>query len=71
MTLTGDVVGCAPIAAGPSGRARWRKESAAAMLDFTVLRFISQSSASDSKAFLLDVVYQEIEALVSGVGNMK
>jgi len=41
------------------------------MLDFTVLRFISQSSASDSKAFLLDVVYQEIEALVSGVGNMK
>ena len=27
MTFRGDVAGCAPTAAGPSGLARWRKES--------------------------------------------
>ena len=31
-TLSGAVEDCAPTGAGPSGRARWRKESVSAML---------------------------------------
>jgi hypothetical protein len=32
-TFSGAVDGCAPMGAGPSGRARWRKESLSDMLE--------------------------------------
>jgi hypothetical protein len=32
-TLKGAVEGCAPMGAGPSGRARWRKASLSAMVE--------------------------------------
>jgi hypothetical protein len=37
-TLSGAVDGCAPTGAGPSGRARCRKESFSAMLEMSIFR---------------------------------